>query len=119
MWYSSIPSVGCAPQMENIATLVAPPGSRLDEPEWIERIVCGAGVGLLLDLHNLYANAINFGDDGTNAPELGTLEDGVKRIKNARYVIVPGTKETHGHFTHLRAAFWKAHLAEFMKELGD
>jgi homoserine O-acetyltransferase len=43
----------------------------------------------------------------------------VKRIKNARYVIVPGTKETHGHFTHLRAAFWKAHLAEFMKELGE
>jgi hypothetical protein len=55
--------VGCAPQIENIATLVAPPGSRLDEPEWIERIVCGAGVELLLDLHNLYANAINFGDD--------------------------------------------------------
>ena len=61
--------------------------------------------------------AINFGDDGTNAPELGTLEAGVKRIKNARYVIVPGTKETHGHFTHLRAKFWAHHLAEFMKEL--
>jgi uncharacterized protein len=55
--------VGCAPQIENIATLVAPPKSRLDEPEWIERIVCGGGVTLLLDLHNLYANAINFGDD--------------------------------------------------------
>jgi homoserine O-acetyltransferase/O-succinyltransferase len=63
--------------------------------------------------------AINFGDDGTNAPELGTLETGVKRIKNARYVIVPGTKETHGHFTHLRAKFWASHLAEFMKELGE
>jgi len=61
--------------------------------------------------------AINFGDDGTNAPELGTLEAGVKRIKNARYVIVPGTKETHGHFTHLRAKFWASHVAEFMKEL--
>ena len=55
--------VGCAPLVENIATLVAPPASRLDEPEWIERIVCRAGVGLLLDLHNLYANAVNFGDD--------------------------------------------------------
>jgi homoserine O-acetyltransferase/O-succinyltransferase len=63
--------------------------------------------------------AINFGDDGTNAPELGTLEAGVKRIKNARYVIVPGTKETHGHFTHLRAKFWASHLSEFMKELGE
>ena len=27
------------------------------------QIVCGAGVRLLLDLHNLYANAVNFGDD--------------------------------------------------------
>jgi homoserine O-acetyltransferase/O-succinyltransferase len=63
--------------------------------------------------------AINFGDDGTNAPELGTLEAGVKRIKDARYVIVPASKDTHGHFTHLRAKFWASHLAEFMKELGE
>ena len=55
--------IGCPPLVENIATLVEPPASRLDEAEWIVRIVCGAGVGLLLDLHNLYANAINFGDD--------------------------------------------------------
>jgi uncharacterized protein (UPF0276 family) len=55
--------VGCAPLVENIATLVAPPGSRLDEAEWTRRIVCGAGAGLLLDLQNLYANAVNFGDD--------------------------------------------------------
>jgi len=55
--------VGCAPLVENIATLIAPPASQLDEPEWIERIVCGARIGMLLDLHNLYANAVNFGDD--------------------------------------------------------
>src|SRR5437764_7775332 len=55
--------IGRAPQIENIATLVEPPASRLDEAEWIGRIVCGSGVRLLLDLHNLYANAINFGDD--------------------------------------------------------
>jgi hypothetical protein len=55
--------VGCAPLVENIATLVAPPASQFDEPDWIERIVRGAGAKLLLDLHNLYANAVNFGDD--------------------------------------------------------
>jgi uncharacterized protein len=55
--------IGCAPLVENIATLVAPPASRLDEAEWTRRILCGAGAGLLLDLHNLYANAVNFGDD--------------------------------------------------------
>jgi len=55
--------IGCAPLVENIATLVVPPASRLDEAEWTRRIVCGTGAGLLLDLHNLYANAVNFGDD--------------------------------------------------------
>jgi len=55
--------IGCTPLVENIATLVVPPASRLDEAEWTHRIVCGTGAGLLLDLHNLYANAVNFGDD--------------------------------------------------------
>lgn len=53
--------VGSMPAMENIATLVAPPASTLDEAEWISRIILGSGAPLLLDLHNLYANALNFG----------------------------------------------------------
>jgi len=58
-------ATGAAPLLENIATLIAPPASTLDEAEWISQIVAGSGAGLLLDLHNLYANAVNFGD----APE--------------------------------------------------
>ncbi len=57
--------VGSAPLMENIATLVAPPASTLDEAAWLAQIIHGAHVPLLLDLHNLYANAVNFGE----APE--------------------------------------------------
>jgi uncharacterized protein (UPF0276 family) len=53
--------VGAAPQVENIATLIEPPGSTLAEPEWLSRIVLGSGCDLLLDLHNVYANALNFG----------------------------------------------------------
>jgi uncharacterized protein (UPF0276 family) len=55
--------VGTMPSVENIATLVEPPGSEFDEPAWISAIVEEAGAGLLLDLHNLYANAVNFGFD--------------------------------------------------------
>jgi uncharacterized protein len=55
--------VGSAPLVENIATLISPPVSDRDEAEWTEAIVRGADAGLLLDLHNLYANAVNFGDD--------------------------------------------------------
>lgn len=55
--------VGALPQLENIATLLTPPGSCWTESEFITRVVCGAGAEMLLDLHNLYANACNFGHD--------------------------------------------------------
>ncbi|HTD29385.1 MAG TPA: DUF692 family protein, partial [Xanthomonadaceae bacterium] len=55
--------VGRAPLLENIATLIEPPASTLDEAEWITNIIDGADAGMLLDLHNLYANALNFGMD--------------------------------------------------------
>jgi uncharacterized protein (UPF0276 family) len=55
--------VGTMPQLENIATLLMPPGSCWTESEFIGRVVCGTGSAILLDLHNLYANACNFGQD--------------------------------------------------------
>lgn len=55
--------VGSLPVMENIATLIDPPASTLSEPAWIGAIAGGCGAPLLLDLHNLYANALNFGDE--------------------------------------------------------
>lgn len=55
--------VGAAPMMENIATLIAPPASVMDEAPWMAGILHGSNAGLLLDLHNLYANALNFGQE--------------------------------------------------------
>lgn len=55
--------VGSAPHLENIATLLQPPGSGWSEEEFIGRAIRGAQAPLLLDLHNLYANAWNFGRD--------------------------------------------------------
>ncbi len=54
--------LGMAPVLENVATLIDPPGSRMGEPEWVSRALQAADAGALLDLHNLYANAYNFGD---------------------------------------------------------
>ena len=54
--------VGSYPLLENIATLINPPASSLDEGTWVSEIISGSGTGLLLDLHNLYANALNFGE---------------------------------------------------------
>jgi uncharacterized protein (UPF0276 family) len=56
-------AVGVLPALENIATLIDPPGSAMSEPTWVGQILCAAGTPLLLDLHNLYANAVNFGHD--------------------------------------------------------
>jgi uncharacterized protein (UPF0276 family) len=55
--------VGTLPLVENVATLIDPPGSQYDEPTWIAEILSTSGCDLLLDLHNLYANAVNFDFD--------------------------------------------------------
>jgi uncharacterized protein len=55
--------VGTSPAVENIATLMEPPASSLDEPEWVAEIAAASGAPLLLDLQNLFANAVNFGQD--------------------------------------------------------
>ena len=55
--------VGSAPLLENVATLIDPPGSDRDEVTWLRQTCLAAEAGLLLDLHNLHANAVNFGFD--------------------------------------------------------
>lgn len=55
--------VGVKPLVENIATLIHPPGSTHGETCWIKRVLAESNCELLLDLHNLYANAVNFGKD--------------------------------------------------------
>jgi homoserine O-acetyltransferase len=61
--------------------------------------------------------AINFADDEVNPPELGVMEREIKRIAGARFVLIPASEKTHGHYTYNLAALWKQHLADFMKEL--
>lgn len=51
--------IGSSPELENIATLVQPPASNLSETDWVKTILHESASPLLLDLHNLYANAVN------------------------------------------------------------
>ena len=71
------------------------------------------------DLEKIKARllAINFADDEVNPPELGVVEREIRRIPGARFVLIPASDKTHGHYTYNLAAFWKQHLADFMKEL--
>lgn len=55
--------IGSAPLLENVATLVEPPCCTYSEAEWLAVVPRVTGAELLLDLHNLHANATNFGFD--------------------------------------------------------
>jgi uncharacterized protein (UPF0276 family) len=55
--------VGSRPMVENIATLMDPPASDCSEVEWVSSVVAASDCDLLLDLHNVYANSVNFSFD--------------------------------------------------------
>ena len=61
---------------------------------------------------------INTVEDEANPPELGTVERAMKAIHDGRYVLIPYSDKTHGHFTHYYAAVWKPYLIGFMGSLG-
>ena len=55
--------VGSYPRVENIATPLEPPGSVMSEAAWLIETLNASPADLLLDVHNLYANGVNFGFD--------------------------------------------------------
>ena len=57
---------------------------------------------------------INSADDYINPPELGIAERQVKRMPNARFIMIPISDATRGHGTHTVAAIWKDYLIEFL-----
>lgn len=54
---------GSKPLLENVASLVEPPLCAYGEAEWLNAVLDATRCELLLDLHNLHANAANFGFD--------------------------------------------------------
>ena len=86
--------VGTCPQVENIATLIDPPGSRMDEPDWLCQTLAASGADLLLDLHNLYANSINFGhDSGEFLRRLPLHQVATVHIAGGRWITAPDAEE--------------------------
>jgi homoserine O-acetyltransferase len=60
--------------------------------------------------------AINSADDLINPPELGLMEQGMKRLRRGRYILIPASEKTRGHGTHTLAALWQQYLAELLEE---
>jgi len=61
--------------------------------------------------------AINSADDERNPPELGVMEREIKRVKQGRVLLIPGSEQTAGHGTTGQARFWKQHLAELLQSV--
>jgi len=91
--------VGSRPALENVATLIDPPGSDRDEVRWLTDAVAATGAPLLLDLHNLHVNALNFGFDA--------------RAALARLPI------EHVRLVHLAGGSWIATTAGARRHLDD
>ncbi|TDO25459.1 alpha/beta fold hydrolase [Sediminibacterium goheungense] len=60
--------------------------------------------------------AINSADDEVNPPELGLMEKEIKRVKNAKYVLLPITDQTSGHGTHSNPLVWGNYLKELLEK---
>jgi homoserine O-acetyltransferase/O-succinyltransferase len=59
--------------------------------------------------------AINSADDERNPPETGITERELKRVKNARLFLIPGSEDTSGHVTVLAAKLWSEQVRELLR----
>jgi homoserine O-acetyltransferase len=59
--------------------------------------------------------AINAADDERNPPETGLLDREIKRVKNGRVLLIPGSPDTAGHGTTGNAKWYKKELGELLQ----
>jgi homoserine O-acetyltransferase len=58
--------------------------------------------------------AVNAADDERNPPETGLMDRELKRIKNAKMLLIPASTETRGHLTTGAAKFYKQQLLDLL-----
>ena len=71
------------------------------------------------DLEKIQAKVllINPQEDFWNPAELGIAEQQIKKVKNGKFVLLPFSPDSRGHYTFFQAKVWQSHLAEFLKSL--
>lgn len=58
---------------------------------------------------------INAADDERNPPETGLMENALKRVKNAKLLLIPASEATSGHGTTASAKFYAKELRELLQ----
>jgi homoserine O-acetyltransferase len=59
---------------------------------------------------------VNVQDDFWNPGEMGVAEREIKKVKNGKFVLMPVTGQTRGHYTFFQAAVWQNSLAQLLDE---
>jgi homoserine O-acetyltransferase len=59
--------------------------------------------------------AVNSADDLINPPELGILEQEIRRVPHGKAVVIPYSDQTRGHGSHTIAVLWKQYLQELLQ----
>jgi homoserine O-acetyltransferase/O-succinyltransferase len=72
------------------------------------------------DLDKIQAKVllINSQEDFWNPAELGIAEQEIKKVKNGKFVLLPFSELSRGHYTFFQAAFWQKYFAQFLMELN-
>ncbi|MEV0614996.1 DUF692 domain-containing protein [Nonomuraea sp. NPDC050404] len=85
--------------LENVAAIFGWPDDELTEAQYLAELVERTGVGLLIDVANLYNNQVNLG-----LPAVAALDE--LPLEHLAYVHVAGGYEAHGvwHDTHTTSA---------------
>jgi len=88
----------------------------LDANDLLYAVAASRNYDPLAELEKIRARMmyVNSADDFINPPEMGIAEREIKRVKGARFVLIPVSDATHGHGTHTWAAVWKQYLAELL-----
>jgi homoserine O-acetyltransferase len=59
--------------------------------------------------------AVNAADDERNPPETGVMDAALKRIKQAKMLLIPASNDTRGHSTTGNAKFYTQQLQELLQ----
>jgi homoserine O-acetyltransferase len=62
---------------------------------------------------------INSADDFVNPPELNNVAPYLAKLKDATFVLIPISDQTHGHGTHSLPAVWGSYLRDFLATLEE
>lgn len=96
---------------------VAQYAESMDANDWLYQVSASRDYDPSPDLEKITARVmwVNSADDFINPPELGIAEREAARLKVGKYVLIPASKDTHGHGTHTWAALWRTYLAELLQ----